>query len=102
MNTARGKIVNRDALVEALASEHLQGYAGDVWYPQPTPADHPWRTMPRNAMTVHYSGMTLEAQKRIEDGVKDILERFFNHEPFQDKDIIVASGRIASKSYTAK
>lgn len=59
-------------------------------------------TMPRNAMTVHYSGMTLEAQKRIEDGVKDILERFFNHEPFQDKDIIVASGRIASKSYTAK
>ena len=32
MNTARGKIVNRDALVEALASEHLQGYAGDVWY----------------------------------------------------------------------
>ncbi len=53
-------------------------------------------------MTVHYSGMTLEAQKRIEDGVKDILERFFNHEPFQDKDIIVASGRIASKSYTAK
>ncbi len=52
-------------------------------------------------ITVHYSGMTLE-QKRIEDGVKDILERFFNHEPFQDKDIIVASGRIASKSYTAK
>ncbi|CAA4076200.1 Formate dehydrogenase [Staphylococcus aureus] len=102
VNTARGKIVNRDALVEALASEHLQGYAGDVWYPQPAPADHPWRTMPRNAMTVHYSGMTLEAQKRIEDGVKDILERFFNHEPFQDKDIIVASGRIASKSYTAK
>ena len=30
VNTARGKIVNRDALVEALASEHLQGYAGDV------------------------------------------------------------------------
>ncbi len=43
MNTARGKIVNRDALVEALASEHLQGYAGDVWYPQPAPADHPWK-----------------------------------------------------------
>ncbi len=27
-------------------------------------------------MTVHYSGMTLEAQKRIEDGVKDILRAF--------------------------
>ncbi|MBO1198873.1 NAD-dependent formate dehydrogenase [Staphylococcus simiae] len=102
VNTARGKIVNREALVEALESNHLQGYAGDVWYPQPAPADHPWRTMPRNGMTVHYSGMTLEAQQRIEDGVKDILSRFFNHEAFQEKDIIVGSGRITSKSYTAK
>lgn len=70
MNTARGKIVNRDALVEALASEHLQGYAGDVWYPQPAPADRPWRTMPRNAMTVHYSGMTLEAQNVLKMELK--------------------------------
>ncbi len=40
--------------------------------------------MPRNAMTVHYSGMTLEAQKRIEDGVKDILERFFKSLTFPE------------------
>ena len=54
----------------------IQGCAGDVWYPQPAPATHPWRTMPRNGMTIHYSGMTLESQQRIEDGVKDILTRF--------------------------
>ena len=102
VNTARGKIVNTDALVKALEDKHIQGYAGDVWYPQPAPADHPWRTMPRNAMTVHYSGMTLEAQKRIEDGVKDILDRFFNDKPFQDKDVIVSGGRISSASYNAK
>lgn len=102
VNTARGKIVNTDALVKALEDKHIQGYAGDVWYPQPAPADHPWRTMPRNAMTVHYSGMTLEAQKRIEDGVKDILDRFFNDQPFQDKDVIVSGGRISSASYNAK
>ena len=102
VNTARGKIVNTDALVKALEDKHIQGYAGDVWYPQPAPADHPWRTMPRNAMTVHYSGMTLEAQKRIEDGVKDILNRFFNDQPFQDKDVIVSGGRISSASYNAK
>ena len=58
--------------------------------------------MQRNAMTVHYSGMTLEAQERIEEGVKDILNRFFNNEKFQDKDIIVDGGQITSKSYTAK
>lgn len=102
VNTARGKIVNTQALVNAVNSGQIQGYAGDVWYPQPAPADHPWRTMPRNGMTIHYSGMTLESQKRIEDGVKDILKRFFNNERFQDKDVIVSSGKISSSSYTAK
>ncbi len=34
VNTARGKIVDRDALVNAVKSNHIQGYAGDVWYPQ--------------------------------------------------------------------
>lgn len=53
-------------------------------------------------MTVHYSGMTLEAQERIEEGVKDILNRFFNNEPFQDKDVIVDGGQITSKSYKTK
>lgn len=99
VNTARGKIVNTQALVNAVNSGQIQGYAGDVWYPQPAPADHPWRTMPRNGMTIHYSGMTLESQKRIEDGVKDILNRFFNNEPFQDKDVIVSSKNFKLKLY---
>ena len=61
VNTARGRIVATEAPVEALESGQLAGYAGDVWYPQPAPADHPWRTMPRHAMTPHVSGTTLEA-----------------------------------------
>ena len=35
VNTARGKIVDRDAVVRALESGQLAGYAGDVWFPQP-------------------------------------------------------------------
>lgn len=73
-----------------------------MWYSQPAPATHPWRTMAHNAMTIYYSGMTLEAQKRIEDGVKDILDRFFNNQSFQEKDIIVVEGEIKSPSYNAK
>ena len=46
VNTARGKICDRDAIVRALESGQLAGYAGDVWFPQPPPQDHPWRTMP--------------------------------------------------------
>lgn len=37
VNTARGAIVDRDALVKAVNSGHIAGYAGDVWYPQPAP-----------------------------------------------------------------
>lgn len=62
VNTARALIVNRDAVVRALNSGQLAGYAGDVWYPQPPPPDHPWRTMPYEAMTPHVSGSTLSAQ----------------------------------------
>ena len=65
VNTARGKICEANAVAEALESGHLRGYAGDVWYPQPAPKDHPWRTMPNHAMTPHYSGTTLDAQVGI-------------------------------------
>ncbi|RAJ68867.1 formate dehydrogenase [Streptomyces sp. Amel2xB2] len=76
VNTARGAVVDTDALAEALERGHLAGYAGDTWYPQPAPSDHPWRTMPRHAMTIHYSGMTVEAQQRIAAGVKEILQAY--------------------------
>jgi formate dehydrogenase len=49
VNTARGKICDRDAVVAACESGQLAGYAGDVWFPQPAPADHPWRSMPTTA-----------------------------------------------------
>lgn len=41
VNTARGKICNREAIVRALETGQLAGYAGDVWFPQPAPRDHP-------------------------------------------------------------
>ena len=76
INTARGRIVNRDAVVKALETGQLAGYAGDVWYPQPAPADHPWRTMPHHGMTPHTSGTSLSAQTRYAAGTREILECF--------------------------
>jgi hypothetical protein len=89
VNTARGAICDRDAVVAALESSQLGGYAGDVWDVQPAPADHPWRTAPRNAMTPHYSGATLDAQARYAAGVKDILRRAFAGEELRPSDVIV-------------
>ena len=70
INTARAEICVRDDVVAALESGQLAGYAGDVWYPQPPPPDHPWRTMPHHAMTPHVSGTTLSAQARYAAGTR--------------------------------
>ncbi len=77
VNTARGKICDRDAIARALESGQLAGYAGDVWFPQPAPKDHPWRTMPWHGMTPHTSGTSLSAQARYAAGTREILECHF-------------------------
>ena len=100
VNTARGRIVDTDALVEVMEAGHLAGYAGDVWYPQPAPADHPWRSMPNHAMTPHVSGTSLEAQKRYADGIRDCLDNFIAGTPIDRDYIIVEGGRVTSPSYS--
>ncbi|GGJ28867.1 NAD-dependent formate dehydrogenase [Streptomyces brasiliensis] len=95
VNTARAEIMVRDAVVRALESGQLAGYAGDVWYPQPPASDHPWRTMPHNAMTPHVSGSTLSAQARYAAGTREILEDFFAGRPIRDEYLIVDGGKLA-------
>jgi formate dehydrogenase len=95
VNTARGKIVDRDAVVDALESGQLAGYAGDVWFPQPAPEDHPWRSMLHQGMTPHISGTTLSAQARYAAGTREILECFFDNRPIRDEYLIVQGGGLA-------
>lgn len=95
VNTARGKICDRDAIVRALKSGQLAGYAGDVWFPQPAPQDHPWRTMPHHGMTPHTSGTSLSAQARYAAGTREILECWFEHRPIREEYLIVDGGKLA-------
>ena len=104
VNTARGKICDRDAVAAACESGRLAGYAGDVWFPQPAPQDHPWRTMPRHGMTPHISGSSLSAQARYAAGVREILECWFDGRPIRDEYLIVEGGHLAgagAHSYSA-
>lgn len=104
VNTARGKLCDRDAIVRALESGKLAGYAGDVWFPQPAPADHPWRTMPHHGMTPHVSGTSLSAQTRYAAGVREILECWFENKPIRTEYLIVDKGKLAgtgAHSYSA-
>jgi formate dehydrogenase len=95
VNTARGKICDRDAIARALESGQLAGYAGDVWFPQPAPADHPWRTMAHNVMTPHISGTSLSAQTRYAAGTREILECWFEDRPIRDEYLITKGGKLA-------
>jgi len=104
VNTARGKICNRDAIARALESGQLAGYAGDVWFPQPPPQDHPWRSMPHHGMTPHISGSSLSAQARYAAGTREILECWFEGRPIRDEYLIVDGGKLAgagAHSYSA-
>ncbi len=104
INTARGKICDRNAVVHALESGQLAGYAGDVWFPQPAPQDHPWRTMPHHGMTPHISGSSLPAQARYSAGVREILECWFQKKPIRSEYLIVDGGKLAgtgAHSYSA-
>ena len=95
VNTARAKICDRDAVVRALESGRLAGYAGDVWFPQPAPPEHPWRTMPHEGMTPHISGSSLSAQARYAAGTREILECFLDGRPIREEYLIVHEGRLA-------
>jgi formate dehydrogenase len=95
VNTARGKICDENAIARALKGGQLAGYAGDVWYPQPPPKDHPWRSMPHHAMTPHTSGTSLSAQARYAAGTREILECWFDGRPIREEYLIVEGGKLA-------
>ena len=105
VNTARGAICNAQDVADAVENGKLRGYGGDVWYPQPAPADHPWRTFTNkygagNAMTPHVSGTTLDAQARYAKGVDTILESYFSGKfDYRPQDVIVINGDYATKAY---
>ena len=105
VNTARGAIVVKEDVAEALASGQLRGYGGDVWFPQPAPADHVLRHARNsygggNAMTPHISGTSIDAQKRYAEGTKKIIDSYLSgRHDYNPQDLIVYGGDWATKAY---
>ncbi|KAI1108638.1 putative formate dehydrogenase [Nemania sp. NC0429] len=105
VNTARGAIVVKEDVAEALKTGHLRGYGGDVWFPQPAPNDHPLRYAKNpwgggNAMVPHMSGTSLDAQKRYADGTKAILTSYLTGKhDYKPEDLIVHEGDYVTKAY---
>ncbi|CBF70916.1 formate dehydrogenase aciA [Aspergillus nidulans FGSC A4] len=105
VNTARGAIVVKEDVAEALKSGHLRGYGGDVWFPQPAPKEHPLRYAEHpwgggNATVPHMSGTSIDAQIRYANGTKAILDSYFSGRfDYQPQDLIVHGGDYATKAY---
>jgi D-3-phosphoglycerate dehydrogenase len=65
VNTARGAIVDEDAMVEALRSGHLAHAALDVYVTEPLPAGHVLATLPNVTLSAHSAFRTPEANANL-------------------------------------
>jgi D-3-phosphoglycerate dehydrogenase len=82
INTARGKIVDEDALIKALREGVIAGAGLDVSDPEPAPPENPLFAMDNVVMTPHCAGVTREAMVRmVMDAAMGIDEVFSGREP---------------------
>ncbi|WP_433627208.1 NAD(P)-dependent oxidoreductase [Halomicrococcus sp. NG-SE-24] len=85
VNTARGPIVDTDALVSALRSNKIRGAALDVTDPEPLPADHPLWNLENCLVTPHTGGHTPRHWERLADIVAANVERLDTGETLENQ-----------------
>lgn len=73
INTCRGAVVETDALVAALYSDHLGGVGLDVTEPEPLPPDHPLFAHERCILTPHIASRTSEGITNMYAVADDVL-----------------------------
>ena len=75
INTARGGLIDEDALLDALSSDHLAGAGLDTFAVEPPAKDHRFWAEPKIVATPHIGGVTAEANARVGvEAVRGILQ----------------------------
>jgi D-3-phosphoglycerate dehydrogenase len=73
INTARGQLIDEEALIQALRSGKVAGAALDVFEEEPLPADSPLREFDTCIFGTHNSSNTVEAVKRVNERAIQLL-----------------------------
>jgi glyoxylate reductase len=73
VNTARGAVVNSEALIEALQTKQIYAAALDVFDPEPIPSDSPLLKMENVVIAPHIASGSLQTRARMAEIVVDNL-----------------------------
>lgn len=84
INTARGALVDEQAVADALAAGKLAGYGADVMAQEPPKADNPLLRQPHAYLTPHIAWATLEARKRLMDICVNNVAAFVSGKPINE------------------
>jgi len=85
INTARGQMVDQDALLRALQHGTIAGAGLDVTDPEPLPEDHPLMSAPNLVLTPHIGSATTTTRERMAEMAVDNLLAGLDgdHMPYQ-------------------
>ena len=81
LNTARGGLINEQAVSDALCSGKLRGFAGDVVTTEPIPANSPLLGAPNCILTPHMAWAPIESRQRILDATEENIRAFLSNKP---------------------
>lgn len=81
VNTARGALVDEQAVCDALCAGKLGGFAADVVSVEPMRPDNPLLAAPRTIFTPHMAWATRESLARLTDAIADNLRAYLSGEP---------------------
>ena len=84
INVSRGRIVDTEALIEALRSGKVRAAGLDVTEPEPLPEDSPLWSMPNVTITPHVATMSDQLQTRRIQLFRDNVERFLEGRPLRN------------------
>ncbi len=80
INTARGPMVDYDALTEALKSGHLRGAALETFAVEPTPADLELLRLENVTLTPHIAGASIKTVRHAAEAAAEEVRRFLEDE----------------------